>query len=231
MIYCLPTFEDVAKNYDDSARTYHNRGHLNKLLSGIGIITTAQGVPRPVHLMLELCAVYHDAVYVVGAQPGDNEHASINLLRGHRERISDWLQSYVPTGLSPKEEEHLFNAVKDVIEATAHYADRDEQGRICNDRYYGKWQRLFLNLDLLTLGHPELCATASVAVKDEAMRNGCTSGQFEIGRAQFLRRMLVRAQHPEGFLLNVEGIDCGRLFDAAGFDWSLRHCQTELDSL
>ncbi|MBM3644484.1 MAG: metal-dependent phosphohydrolase [Alphaproteobacteria bacterium] len=105
-------------HYDQPHRAYHDAGHLDELL-----LLAATHTPD-LDDAEQLALLFHDAVYVPGAGPGENERLSARLMEATLHALADRLPQWTADTVA--------KAAR-IVEATTHAAPPpDEAARVCD---------------------------------------------------------------------------------------------------
>lgn len=163
-----PALIDLRTRYIEPHRRYHTWDHANDVMERVQ-------AHAPDNVPMLLAALYHDAIYVVGAT--DNERNSADLFCDHNVRAT-WFRRRMPDG------EHLASKVCRYILATAKHGQVERED--CPPDV-----ALFLDCDIASFAEPDWARFKATddAIRDELLtRYG--EAEVDAGRRKFLRGML-----------------------------------------
>ncbi len=158
--------------YHEPHRSYHNWDHALTVLERVTAIVEASGVADGT---MPIAALYHDAVYVVGAT--DNERLSCDAFCDDNVREA-WFRTTLEGG------EHLASRVCRYILATAQHAKLEREDVPIDTG-------LFLDCDMLGFAEPDW--DGFVAQDDRVVLELCTrynTDEVTTGRKAFLQGLL-----------------------------------------
>jgi predicted metal-dependent HD superfamily phosphohydrolase len=159
----------VVSAYATPPRAYHDLGHVGEVLRHYAEVANGPGWRQPREVAFAI--LYHDAIYVAGAQ--DNETRSAHLAREH---LAHW---WAGEGIDA-------NRVAALIELTARH------GTLSREDVDDEDARLFLDCDMAILGaEPAVFDAYDRGIAAE-YRGVVPAWLFAINRKRFLKGLLAR---------------------------------------
>jgi len=182
------TVAEVRKRYHEPHRCYHNWDHALTVLQRVTAIVEVSGVADGT---MPIAALYHDAVYVVGAT--DNELLSCDAFCD--DNVNEpWFRTSLEGG------EHLASRVCRYIQATAKHGKLEREDVPIDTA-------LFMDCDMLGFAEPDWATFVAqdYAVIAELMTR-YDSDEVAAGRETFLRGLLAkRSIFLSDYFANYEG--------------------------
>lgn len=163
---------ELTRRYGEPHRSYHNWQHIERCL--IALYEMRRALERPEMEAAEIALLFHDAIYVPGAQDSMNERLSATLAERH----------VAPLGVPA-----LLDAVTTAIGATARYGELQAPT--------SRVTQAVMSCDLIGLADewPDFRETTEAVIHEFTLPRdkggaGYTREQVIAGRREFWRKLL-----------------------------------------